>query len=71
MLHETVKDAAGTIGEVMGHVGGYYQLRPIGGGKERDVPESQIRMCSPEEALKHKLAVANARSSGKCLSSDW
>jgi hypothetical protein len=70
MLHETVKDVAGNIGEVMDHVGGAYQLRPIGGGKERDVPESQIRVCPPEEALRHKVAVANARSSGKCLSSD-
>ncbi|MCX5399081.1 hypothetical protein [Streptomyces sp. NBC_00102] len=51
------------MGEVMGFVGAYVQLRPLGGGREWDVAPHSVRRASPEERLKASLAVANNRSS--------
>ncbi|MFJ2416181.1 hypothetical protein [Streptomyces brevispora] len=51
------------IGEVMGFVGPYVQLRPLGGGKEWDAAPGAVRPASPQERLRASLAVANARSS--------
>ncbi|MEC4017772.1 hypothetical protein [Streptomyces sp. H27-D2] len=60
---ETVRDAgSGRVGVVMGKVGPYYQLRPVGGGKEWDVPPSNIRAISQTEVLSVRVAVANERS---------
>ncbi|MGW0708270.1 hypothetical protein ACWD4G_20325 [Streptomyces sp. NPDC002643] len=53
------------IGEVMGFEGPYVQLRPLGGGREWDAEPDSIRPVSRQEALRARLAVANARSRGE------
>ncbi|MFG2596647.1 hypothetical protein [Streptomyces sp. NPDC048462] len=51
----------GEVGVVMGHVGTYMQLRPLGGGREWDVPPQDVRPPTPAEELSAKVAVANRR----------
>lgn len=53
------------IGKVMGHVGPYVQLRPIGGGREWDAEPGTLRALTIAEALSAGVAVANARSRGE------
>lgn len=36
----------GKVGEVMGHVAGYVQLRPVGGGVEWDVSPDDAQLAS-------------------------
>lgn len=52
------------VGELMGHVGPYWQLRPVGGGREWDARGS-IRPATTAEKLSAGVALANARSRGE------
>jgi hypothetical protein len=54
------------IGKVMGCVGPYVQLRPVGGGLEWDARPEDLRPTTTAEALSAGVAVANARSRGEC-----
>jgi hypothetical protein len=66
-LGDTVEDtAAQKFGRVLGFVGPYVQLRPIGGGIEWDARPDKLRLVTAEEALSAGVAVANARSRGEC-----
>lgn len=66
-LHDTVMDERSlNVGRVMGHVGPYVQLRPIGGGLEWDARPEDLRPATTAEALSVGVAVANARSRGEC-----
>ncbi|MDN3023408.1 hypothetical protein [Streptomyces sp. S.PB5] len=49
----------GRIGEVMGHVGGNVQLRPLGGGREWDCPPESIGAVPPEEVLRERVRHRN------------
>lgn len=60
---EVVKDAArDCLGEVKGHEGPYYQLRPIGGGREWEVRPENIRQATSIEVLSAKTDAVNRRS---------
>lgn len=50
---------------VMGHVGPYVQLRPLGGGREWDCDPGVVRRATPAERLSAATAYANARSRGE------
>ncbi|MEV6050320.1 hypothetical protein [Streptomyces sp. NPDC052107] len=52
----------GRIGEVMGRVGGYVQLRPIGGGREWDCPPDSVEPAPPDEALRERVRRLNRDS---------
>lgn len=66
-LHDTVMDAgAKKVGKVMGLVGPYVQLRPVGGGLEWDARPENLRPATTAEALSADVALANARSRGEC-----
>ena len=49
----------GRIGEVMGHVGGRVQLRPVGGGREWDCPPGSVGPAPPEEVLRARVREVN------------
>lgn len=53
------------VGRVMGFVGPYVQLRPVGGGREWDAEPDTLRPATISEALSAGVAVANARSRGE------
>jgi len=53
------------IGKVMGFVGPYVQLRPVGGGPEWDAEPDRLRPVTVGEALSAGVSVANARSRGE------
>lgn len=57
-------EATRKVGELMGHVGPNWQLRPIGGGREWDAP-GPIRPATAAEKLSADVALANARSRGE------
>ncbi|KUH37513.1 hypothetical protein ATE80_18025 [Streptomyces kanasensis] len=42
----------GRVGQVMGHVGGYVQLRPPGGGREWDCPPDTAAAAPPDVVLR-------------------
>jgi hypothetical protein len=52
----------GRVGEVMGHVGGSVQLRPVAGGREWDCPRASVTVARPEEVLTARLRGANRES---------
>ena len=56
---------SGRVGMVMGHVGPYVQLRPLGGGREWDCDPGAVRRATPAERLSAATAYANARSRGE------
>lgn len=56
-----VDKRSGQVGVVMGHAGPYVQLRPLKGGREWDVPSTDLRRPTPAEELSAKVAVANRR----------
>ncbi|WEH20493.1 hypothetical protein [Streptomyces sp. VNUA24] len=67
-LGDTVRDAgSGRIGRVMGFVGPYVQLRPVGGGREWDALLEGLRPATRSEALREGVARSNARSRGERL----
>ncbi|GGU31936.1 hypothetical protein [Streptomyces lavendofoliae] len=51
----------GRIGEVMGRVGGYVQLRPPGGGREWDCPADDLTPAPPGEVLRARVRELNQR----------
>lgn len=54
----------GRIGEVMGHVGGRVQLRPLGGGREWECPPESVGSAPPpEEVLRARVREVNAAAS--------
>ncbi|MFI9343311.1 hypothetical protein ACIG0D_18880 [Streptomyces sp. NPDC052773] len=62
LVEDTV---AKRIGKVMGFVGPYVQLRPVGGGTEWDAEPGTLRPVTVGEALSAGVSVANARSRGE------
>ncbi|MFD4142921.1 MULTISPECIES: hypothetical protein [unclassified Streptomyces] len=50
----------GRVGQVMGHVGTYIQLRPPGGGLEWDCPVEALRPAGPGEVLRARVREINA-----------
>ena len=62
-LGDTVRDAgSGRIGRVMGFVGPFVQLRPVGGGREWDARPERLMPVTRTEALSEGVARSNARS---------
>ncbi|MEU2154225.1 hypothetical protein ABZ532_04235 [Streptomyces sp. NPDC019396] len=55
----------GRMGRVMGHLGPYVQLRPIGGGREWDCAPDALRVATMAERISAVTAHANARSRGE------
>lgn len=49
----------GRIGEVMGRVGGYVQLRPVGGGCEWDCPPDALGDVPPGDLLRARVRRVN------------
>lgn len=49
----------GRIGEVMGHEGGYVQLRPVAGGREWDCPPESVGPAPPREVLRQRVRRMN------------
>ncbi|GAA4913501.1 hypothetical protein ACFPM3_23380 [Streptomyces coeruleoprunus] len=52
----------GRVGQVMGHVGGYVQLRPPGGGLEWDCPPGALSPASPDQILRARVRAMNRAS---------
>lgn len=50
---------SGRVGQVMGHVGGYVQLRPPGGGREWDCPPEVLSPAPPREVLRERVRQLN------------
>jgi hypothetical protein len=57
-----VDERGGRVGQVMGAVGPYLQLRPLGGGREWDARPERVRVATPAERLSAGVAAANAAS---------
>ncbi|MFI5686712.1 hypothetical protein [Streptomyces sp. NPDC051636] len=49
----------GRIGEVMGRMGGYVQLRPVGGGREWDCPPEELAEAAPADVLRERVRRLN------------
>ncbi|MFF4245190.1 hypothetical protein ACFYY2_12035 [Streptomyces sp. NPDC001822] len=62
-IGDIVKDSAkkAPAGTVMGHEGPYYQLRPLGGGKEWDARPEDIEPVPQIELLSLRAAEATRR----------
>lgn len=60
-----VDTTSGRVGRVMGQVGGYVQLRPLGGGREWDCVPDVVRPATQEERVTAITAYVNARSRGE------
>ncbi|MFI9646623.1 hypothetical protein ACIHAA_10055 [Streptomyces sp. NPDC052040] len=52
----------GRLGEIMGRVGGYVQLRPVGGGREWDCPPESVGPAPPGEVLRARVKRVNKDS---------
>lgn len=59
---DTVRDAKGRVGRVMGDVGGRYQLRPLNGGLEWDANGDDLTPAIQSDALSGAVAEANSLS---------
>jgi hypothetical protein len=67
-LGDIVEDTGSKkIGKVMGFVGPYVRLRPVGGGREWDAKPDKLKSATITEALSAGVAAANARSRGEQL----
>lgn len=53
---------AGRIGEVMAQLGGYLQLRPVGGGREWDCHPADAEPPEPEVLLRERVRSRNRQS---------
>ncbi|MGW5045516.1 hypothetical protein [Streptomyces griseoluteus] len=49
----------GRVGEVMGRVGGRVQLRPLGGGREWEVPPEHLGEADPVDVLRERVRLLN------------
>ncbi|MFC8075321.1 hypothetical protein ACFUN8_07245 [Streptomyces sp. NPDC057307] len=58
-VHDPARDR---VGVVMARQGPYYQLRPLGGGREWDADPARVRPLTPAELLSARVADANTRS---------
>ena len=56
----------GRIGEVMGHVGGKVQLRPVEGGREWDCPPDSLGPAPRAEVLRARVRKANQQGRLPC-----
>ncbi|MEU0070552.1 hypothetical protein ABZ027_13580 [Streptomyces sp. NPDC006332] len=56
----------GRLGEVMGHVGGRVQLRPVAGGREWDCPPESTRPAPQEELLRARVRRVNTEGRLPC-----
>ncbi|WP_371670633.1 hypothetical protein OG985_25265 [Streptomyces sp. NBC_00289] len=56
----------GRIGEVMGHVGGRVQLRPVAGGREWDCPPESTGPAPSEEVLRARVRKVNGEGRLPC-----
>ena len=56
----------GRLGEVMGHVGGKVQLRPVAGGREWDCPPESTGPAPQEEVLRARVRRANKEGRLPC-----
>ncbi|MCS0600449.1 hypothetical protein NX794_04265 [Streptomyces sp. LP11] len=54
-----VDGRTGKLGEVMGHVGGQIQLRPLGGGREWDCPPESVQPATQDDVLRERLRQLN------------
>jgi hypothetical protein len=54
-----VDERDGRIGEVMGHVGGRVQLRPVGGGREWECPPESASPAPAGEVLRAQVRSRN------------
>lgn len=61
-LGDTVRDAKGRVGRVMGDVGGRYQLRPLKGGSEWDAKADDLTPAIQSDALSGAVAEVDSRS---------
>jgi hypothetical protein len=52
----------GRVGRVMGRVGTYVQLRPLGGGKEWDCPPEDLASAEPGVVLRARVRECNRES---------
>ncbi|WP_405801987.1 hypothetical protein [Streptomyces sp. NBC_01506] len=66
-VHDTARDRVGVVTDRQGP---YFQLRPLGGGREWDADPAGVRPLSPAELLSARLAYANTRSRGRAGRSD-
>lgn len=67
-IGDAVEDAKlRKFGRVMGFVGPYVQLRPIGGGREWDAKPEHLRPVTNAQAMSAGVAAANERSRGERL----
>ncbi|WP_254401153.1 hypothetical protein [Streptomyces sp. AC555_RSS877] len=56
----------GRLGEVMGHVGGRVQLRPVVGGREWDCPPESTGPAPQEELLRARVRRVNEEGRLPC-----
>ena len=49
----------GRVGEVMGHLGGKVQLRPVAGGREWDCPPESTGPASQQDVMRARVHRAN------------
>ncbi|WP_307680112.1 hypothetical protein [Streptomyces sp. V4I2] len=56
----------GRLGEVMGHVGGRVQLRPVAGGREWDCPPESTGPALQEEVLRARVRRVNKEGRLPC-----
>ncbi|WP_369251237.1 hypothetical protein [Streptomyces sp. R41] len=59
-------EATNQVGRVVDRIGGYWQLRPSGGGREWDA-HGPLRPATQAERLSCDVALANATSRGERL----
>ncbi|PRH80242.1 hypothetical protein C6N75_05015 [Streptomyces solincola] len=62
-----VEIRTGRVARLMGRVGPYVQLRPIGGGREWDCPPDGVRRATDAERISAATAYVNARSRGEVV----
>ncbi|MCX5396264.1 hypothetical protein [Streptomyces sp. NBC_00102] len=68
VLVDTGEDGEGArIGEFRGLAGGYWALRPIGGGREWEADPRWLRAATTQERMRAGVARDNARSRGIAL----
>lgn len=52
----------GRVGEVVGHVGDYVQLRPPDGGRRWVCPDHALSPAPPGEVLRERVRLLNRRA---------